>query len=129
MMINHEITQTSQSVERDSFGLPWSNVIIRNVCVFASRSYRDLQIEQAAPKDPFTLTSIYPATTKHAIINAARSAMLPSHPQMQLSHPHIHEGKRKTRESHAMEKTSPEAATHFLPPELSASVSCHIHDA
>jgi hypothetical protein len=60
MMINHEITQTSRSVERDSFGLPWSNVIIRNVCVFASRSYRDLQFEQAAPKDP----SLSPPSTK-----------------------------------------------------------------
>jgi hypothetical protein len=29
----------------------------------------------------------------------------------------------------AKKETSPEAATHFLPPELNANVSCHFRDA
>ena len=88
MMINHEITQTSRSVERDSFGLPWSNVIIRNVCVFASRSYRDLQFEQAAPKDPL---SHHHLPSNHQACHHKRSALcyapLPS-PNAIITSPH-----------------------------------------
>jgi len=81
---------------------------------------------------PPVLTTIYPATAKHAIIKrSALCSLLPSPnfmPHMTSPPP-----QREKKSRHAMKtmqkETSPEAATHFLPPELNAGVSSHVHDA